>query len=442
MGRGLIIDPVGAVLALLVFEGLRASGAQDATWTIIRSIGATLLIGIGIGAAAGWLTHYVMRRYWIPDFLQNPVILGVVVATFVGSNMIQHESGLLTVTIMGALLANQKTVALRHVIEFKENLRVLMISSIFILLSARVNLDELLAVAPRAALFLLALVFVVRPASVALATARSSLPWRDRAFMMAMAPRGVVAAAVSSVFAIAMVDAGREEAAVLVPITFAVIVGTVTIYGLGATWVARRLGVAGPPPQGILLVGAQPWAREIAKGVNGLGFKTLLLDSNRQRINEARMEGLDAMHGDALCETTLDELDLSGIGRLVALTPNDQVNRLAGQHFGEVFGRTEVFRIAPALRRPDVEVVSQEASGRLLFDHDMNHGYLDSRVRAGGRFKATGLTDSYGFEEFMKDQHGTARVLFVKNEAGALQVMSADVEYEPSAGDTVLSLVD
>ncbi|MCB1061453.1 MAG: cation:proton antiporter, partial [Verrucomicrobiae bacterium] len=162
--EGIVIDPVGAVLAVLVFGALFSHG--DAHPSVAAGITRTLLIGGGLGWGAAYLLTLILRRHWVPDYLQSVVILVVALALFAISNHFQHESGLLTVTVLGIVLANQTHAKVRHIIEFKENLRTLLISSLFIVLGGRIGIDDIMLVWREALLFLAALIIVIRPASV------------------------------------------------------------------------------------------------------------------------------------------------------------------------------------------------------------------------------------------------------------------------------------
>ena len=265
---------------MLVFEAILAGGLESARDVVLIGLLKTIVIGSVLGLGGAALIVFLMRRYLIPDYLQNPVTLMVVVGTFALSNVLQHESGLLTVTLLGIALTNQPYVQIKHIIEFKENLQVLLISALFILLAARVELSDLALIGPRSLLFLLALILIVRPAAVFLSLLGTELNWRERLFVGWLAPRGIVAAAVASLFALELSAAGFSQAERLVPVMFVVIVGTVTIYGLTIVPLARRMNISDDNPQGILIAGAHDWARQIAIALQNQGFRVLLADTN------------------------------------------------------------------------------------------------------------------------------------------------------------------
>nr|HQV33557.1 cation:proton antiporter [Calditrichia bacterium] len=191
--EGMLNDPIGALLAVLVFESILAGGLREITFLALGGLAKMVLVGGGIGLLTGYLMMTLLRRRLVPEFLQNAVSISLVVFAFAGSNHFQAESGLFAVTLMGIFLANQKKVTVAHIIEFKENLRVLLLSGLFILLAARLERDAFAALGWQGVFFLVALITVVRPAAIFLSTMGSGLNWREKVFLSAMAPRGIVA---------------------------------------------------------------------------------------------------------------------------------------------------------------------------------------------------------------------------------------------------------
>jgi NhaP-type Na+/H+ or K+/H+ antiporter len=443
--EGIIIDPIGAVLAVLVFEVIISVGLEKATTQVVVSIFKTLVIGTVLGLAGAKLVIVILKRHWVPDFLQNPVSLMIVVFVFVCSNVIQVESGLLSVTLMGIALANQKWVSLKHIVEFKENLRVLFISSLFIILASRLTIDELSYVLNfKGFIFLVLMILVVRPLSIFISTYFTDLNLKEKLFLSWMAPRGIVAAAVASVFALRLAEAGYEQAERIIDITFLVITGTVAIYGLTAFKVARRLGLAKPNPQGLLIVGAHIWARSIAKFLHENGFQVSLVDSNWANVSAARQEGLQAYYENILLEDISEDIELDGIGKLIALTRNDEVNSLAALHFIEDFGRSQVYQL-PKLSKfsaKSEESIPQHLRGRLLFGAEATFSYLDSKFASGASLKKTPLTDEFNYDSFQSLYGEKALPLFLIKESGELVVMALDNTPIPLPGQYLISLVD
>lgn len=438
--EGILIDPIGALLTLLVFEAI-SGGEHSTSAYAVQSIFRTFAAGIGIGVGAGALVTVLLRRYWIPDFLQNPVDLGFVFAAFFLSNAIQPESGLLATTVMGIFLANQKWVDIEHIVEFKENLQVLLLSTLFVVLGARIELEYLVSIGPEVIGFLLILIFVARPVSVWFSSLFSNLSWKDRLFLSGMAPRGIVAAAISSIFAIRLEASGHEQAGLLVATTFTVIIVTVTLYGLAAPFLARKLGLSDPNPQGVIIVGAHGWARQIAEILMQKGYRVLVTDTNRNHTSPARMAGIPTYTGSILTEHIVDEIEIGGIGRLMAMTPNDWVNILAVQKFSRLFGNAEVYQLAATPSADEKKETHQHLYGRQLFGKEITFDILQRKYSQGAAVKATPLTEEFGFAEFQSQYGQDALPLFMIQESGELQPITVDQPLTPQPNQTLISLV-
>lgn len=437
--EGIVIDPIGVVLAVLVFEAVTTTAPQHTAGTTLVNLAATIIVGTSIGLAAVMILIVALRRYWIPDGLQSPVALLLVVAAMTASNLLQHESGLLAVTLMGIVLVNQRDVEVRHIIEFKENLRVLLISALFVLLAARVGFDDLGALGWGSLAFVAAMVLVVRPMSVFVSTIGRKLTWQERSFLAWLAPRGIVAAVAASVFGLRMEDGGE----LLFPATFVMIACTVTIYGLTAEPVARWLGLSSANPQGMLIAGAHPLARAIAAALKGQGQRVLLVDMNRWNIREARMQGLPCYYGNVLSEQAMEDVNLGGIGRLLALTPNDEVNSLAAMHYAELFGRAEVYQL-PREKQPSgrIETARHHLRGRLLFSETATYEELTRRLAAGAKIKINKLTAEFDYANYRALYGPDALPLCTITEAGRLVIYTADTPPSPKRGQILISLVE
>lgn len=440
--EGIVIDPIGAMLVVLVFQAIIAGGGQEAASLIAISLAKTIFFGGVIGISGAVIIAQMLKRYWMPDFLHSVVSLALVILAFTASNYLQEDSGFLTVTIMGIVLANQKGVNVKHIIEFKENLRVLIISGLFILLTARLQLEELAKIGAGSIALLAVLILLARPISVALSTLGSKLKLRERLFISWLAPRGIVAAAVASVFAIRLADTGHTQAELLVPLTFVVIAGTVAIYGLTASPVARWLKVAEPDPQGILIVGGHSWARVIASTLEKEGYKVLMVDTNWANISAARMIGVSTFYGNILSQYTLDEIELSGIGRLVALTSDNEFNSLSTLQLTNDFGRVEIYQLPAGDEEKGVKnAVSRHLRGRLLFSNNATYNSLARWFAAGAVLKKTELTQEFDYDAFEAYYGDTAIPLFLIDQNNKLVIFTVDSQLKPKPGQKIISLI-
>ncbi len=419
--EGIVIDPIGALLAVLTYEALKLDNLNVVAQHAGLAIARTVIVGLAVGMLVGWLLMKAVDRDWLPEHLHTLGTLMLVVLAFFVSNLIQAESGLLTVTVMGIFMANQRRVPIRSILEFKESLSILLISSLFILLGSRLMLDDLKFFDLRLLAFLCALVLIARPLSVAVATIGSKLTRAERLFLCFMAPRGIVAAAVSAVFAIRLVDMHVAGAERLAPYTFAVIVFTVLVYGLLAKPAAKWLKIGSPDNLGVVIAGANPIAQQVGQTLKSMGCDVVLIDTNYAAAREARMAGLRSIYGSVLDQFVVEPFEFSRFGRLIAMTPSDKLNLLAAIRFAPLFGKANVYRAAPASQSTQTE---STVPGEILADADLTFDRLQQRLASGGRIVSTKLSDQFTFEK-LKEVHGDdVRVLFIQSADGAVTVHS------------------
>jgi NhaP-type Na+/H+ or K+/H+ antiporter len=441
--EGILIDPVGAILAVLVFDAISEWSGSSAPAHAVLGLAKAAFTGAFIGAAGAGTLIVLLRRYYIPDYLQNPVALTAVGTAMLASNILQHESGLLAVTVMGLILGQQRSIPVRSILEFKETLRVLLISVLFIVLAAGIDTAQFEKVLWPGAVFVAFLVLIVRPLAVTASTFGSPLTSRERIMLMCMAPRGIVAAAVASVFAIRLEEAGIPGGELLVPLTFIVITGTIVIYAALAPLAARILDVAAAPAQGVVFLGAHRPAREIAKALKDCGIPVLLVDSDYLEAREARMDNLPVYYGNLLAEHAEENMNLDGLGKLLAITPNDDANSLASIHLAELFGRSDVYQLSPEeAPLPGIDTtVPIHLRGRTLFAKGLSFSELEKRFRDGAQIKRTPISEEFGMEEYNLRYGSSAMPLFLV-EGDELKVFAADNPPKPKPGQTIIALVD
>ena len=438
--EGIVIDPIGALLAVLVFQVVAAGYAEDHGGSLLVTFASTVGVGAAIGFAAGRGLALALRRHVLPEYLHNAVTLAVVAGAFTVSDGLRHESGLLAVTVMGMTMANTRGAPIDDILDFKENLSLLLISILFITLAARLDPDRLLTLGPAALILLAVVMFIARPLAVAISTFRSKLSLPERVLIAWIGPRGIVAAAVSAAFALRLEELGVEEAALLVPLTFVVIMGTVIVQGLTAGPLARLIGVMEPEPKGVLLVGAHPLARKLGLALQDSGFRVLLCDTSWEAVAEARMAGLPTFYGSPVSEAADRHLDLVGIGRLMALSPSAQMNALAAHRYTHEFGRGSIYWVEAGGERAQRSAKNVAGRpGNRLFGDDVTWPKLASMIAAGAEIRRTGLTETFDFEAW-EAEHTDAVPLVALTPEGRLRIFQAHRDVEPKAGWTVLSL--
>jgi NhaP-type Na+/H+ or K+/H+ antiporter len=382
--EGILIDPVGAILAILTYQFITALSAEQALVLTLLTLAKMVLAGVAFGAGAGYVLGQALRRNWLPEFLHNFTVLGVVFAVYVLSNAVEHETGLLAVTVMGLWLANMPGVHTEDILDFKESLSILLISGLFIILAARIDFALFEQLGWSALGVFIALQFLARPLKIMLTTTGSALNWRERALLAWIGPRGIVAAAISAVFGLRLEQAGFEDAAYLVPLTFMVIIGTVLLQGATAGTLARWLRVAEPEPRGFLVVGANRLAREIALQLHKAGYRMLMADTSWENIEQARQMGLDAYYGNPVSVHADRNLELIGIGGLLGLSAQSTLNSLAVMRYRREFGDSNTYALHSTLaEQPENLRIAAAQPGHELFGKDITYTHLNKLLGKG-----------------------------------------------------------
>lgn len=449
--EGIVVDPIGAILALLVYEFALAGSTAEVQEEFLHISLKLLGAGVVMPLILARLILEMLKRHLIPDFLESVFLLAVVAGASSLANILQKECGLLTVTIMGVALVNQKSVSVRRILEFKENLQVLIISLLFIMLSGRIPLESIQKVMVPGLILIGALLFVIRPLSIYLATLGSKkLDFKEQTFLAFLAPRGIVAAAVASVFALEfehaaaegkLPDIVAEQAHDLVPLVFLVIIGTVLFYGIFALPIAKRLGVSSDDASGILFAGADEWIVKIAKTLIEDGHSVMVLDTKYDKIADAKMEGVPAIRANILSEYAEHEIDLAGITHLIAATPNDEVNSLATQEYAHTFGSANVWQIAPADREQHhTKAVSSKKRARICFTGAPSYRELAAVAAKGFTVKKTQITDVFTLEDFFEEYGEDPLILFKDDEKAGLRPVEGKIE-KASEGTTLYTLI-
>ncbi len=421
--EGIVIDPIGASLAVLVYEFIISGGGQATLGHTLLTIGRLLLVGGVIGSGCGHLFGLTIKHHLLPEFLHNVAALILVIVSFNVSNAIQPESGLVTVTVMGIWLANMRDVDMEEILNFKESISVLLISLLFIMLAARLDLQALLGLGWRTVFLFIAIQFLARPLNIVVSAAGSKLSWPERNLLAWIAPRGIVAAAISALFAAQLEKAGHADAALLVPLTFFVIIATVVVQSLTARPIAKWLGVAEPDPKGFLFIGANLISREIGKVLKSNGIQVLLTDTNWDNIVKAKSAGLPTYFGNPLSDHAELHLNLSGIGRVLAVAPHANINVSALMHFRSFFDRQHLYILQTKEQNNIPERVQiRKNHGRTLFGPKVTFSTFYDSLAKGGKVHATRLTDQFTYKHFLEKHSRDAMPLFAVDDNGNAQV--------------------
>ena len=377
--EGIFVDPIGALLGVVVLEVLVVDdgGVRDAVWAVARAtVGGTV-----IGVAAALLLTWAITHKLIPDHLQNAVALAVVLGSLAGANAVFHEAGLVATTILGVVLANQRRVRIQGIGEFHESIAVLLVPLMFILLAARVGTDELSRNLLHALGVLAVLVAVSRPLSVWTSTIGSSLRSRERAYIAAMAPRGIVAASVSALFGLRLEEHGVDGGADLAALTFLVVAGTVVVYGLAAVPLAKRLRIDAPEPGGVVLAGAPAWAACLGGALSDLGLPVLVVACAEEDLDDVTSRGLLAYSGRLQSEELDDAIKAIGARFALVASHREEVAAFASDRLGRLVGQANLF-VVPS----DDEDLAERAA---------NPGQHWGHLAFGGRLTLQGARELF-----------------------------------------------
>lgn len=432
--EGIVNDPIGALLAVLVFQVIVADPTLRGN--VPQLIGTLAFQGIAaasLGGGVGWLLAQALRTHAVPSTLESPVMLAAVLVVHATAEHIGNENGLLAVTVMGLVLANVREAAVADILHFKEQIGVLLVSVLFVLLSAQITVADMQALAGPPAYLVLGVVFLIRPLIVLLATWGTELPRKERVLLGWIAPRGVVAAAVAGAFEVRLTEAGHDDARLLVPIVFGVIVTTVLVQGITIAPLARRLGLGTKSGTGVLLVGATRWVTALALALERAGAFVMLADTAYHRISRARRNGLSAHFGDVLSEEADLDLPRERLSWVLAATDDDSYNALVCAHFAREMGRMHVVRLTSESDE-DRKEASHRLVGRVPWGDAGTFQALGAVYWSRDQFRVTKLTDEFDFEQFRAENENAA-VLFAVTAGKIRPLSSADV---PGAGTQIV----
>ena len=403
--EGIVNDPLGALLAVVVFEYLVLSGGVDAGY----ELGAVVILTLVLAGSLGWFTGQalgaVYRRGFVPEYLKGPGMLATVLGSYALGNLLLAEAGLLTVTALGITLGNANLPSIEELRRFKEYITIALVSGLFIVLTADLDPALIEELDWRGAALIAAVIFLVRPVAVIAATIGSDLEWQERALLSWIAPRGIVAAAVAGAFSTRMLDAGYTDAGKLLPLVFALIVSTVVLHGFSIGWLARRLDLASNRSNGLIIVGASPWTIDLAGRLNELEVPNIVIDASWHRLRPARLAGIESHFGQVVSESADENLDFSSMGYVLAATDNDAYNELVCTRFSNEFNRNAVFQMPmpmPTADEHEKKGYTSTLRGQRAFSEDALYEVLLQRYFEGWRFQKTGLTSEFTFEDYRK----------------------------------------
>lgn len=428
--EAIVNDPVGALLAVLAFEAVAASQTDHLAGAAGHYVG-----GLAAATAAGWIAGRALtlgfRRGLVPEYMKAPILFAAVLAVYASTDYLLHESGLLAVTVMGMTMANARLPSLNELKRFKEHITVLLVSGVFVILAATLKPEDLLLLDAWGIAFILAVMVLARPAAVFLGLIGTNLTMTERSFVAWVAPRGVVAVAVSGFFGERLVDLGHADGALLAPLAFALVAVTVLVHGFSIRPLARVLGLTSTHPPGVIILGGNAWTTALGKELHDANVPVILVDRNWHRLGRARAAGLHTWFGELLSEAADHALDLHHYDTLIAATDNDDYNALVCTDVGAEMGRGRVFQVGRHERSEGSADMPASLGGRSLMASGPSREILDLRLARGWRLATVGIGG-----EAAKLHDKAEPVALVRK--GAISIFSSGRNPEPRAGDLLV----
>ena len=421
--EGILIDPIGALVAVLVFNFISVGGGQEYTTTALIEFGKILLFGFTFGFTFAHALAYVIRRNLVPHYLMNVVALTVVLLVYVISDIFAHESGLLAVVVMGMVLGNMNLPNIKELLYFKESLSVLLISILFILLAANINIEDMLLIYNwKTTLLFLLVVFLIRPLGVFFSTRGSSLKINEKLFISWVGPRGIVAAGIASLFGSKLMAQGEIGAEYITPLVFMIVLGTVLLNATTARLFARLAGVYLKVSDGIVIIGASKPARLLGNYLRKNNRHVVLIDNNERNIEHAKKLGVEALTANIYSDALTDNIELNDVGFLFAMTGNDEINAYAINKFRDVFGENGSFRLVNDLEMNEMAKSSKEA----LFSHTDDFAKLNEVANKYPAVFEIDMEDTAHYHDLLQKirEDGETIPVFIKEPDGHLEVIT------------------
>ncbi|MBD1379762.1 cation:proton antiporter [Metabacillus arenae] len=440
--EGIIVDPFGALLAVFSFEFIKFLVLAEVKLEALLWFFLASLLAVILGWACGRGTGWMLQKGHVPEFLKFPVVFTVVLACFAIADELKHETGLLAVTAMGITLANMHISSINDLRHFKENISLLLISTIFIMLTASLTMETLLEILNfRIIAFVVLMLFIVRPLSIWISTVKTDLSKQEKTLVGWIAPRGIVALTVSSYFAAVLLEEGFEDASILTSLTFALVFATVVAHGFSISWLAKKLGLAIDQPPGVLIVGGDSFSTQLGKAFLELETPVLIADSSFQRLSSVRNAGIPYFRGEVLSEQTKYHLEWTPYEYMIAATKLDSYNALVCTTFIPEFGRNNLFQLnIRSKQEADVDDLYHTIGGQYLFKEGVTWEELNKRVEDGDVIKKTTITSEYTYENYVTESHEKTLFLFIKKPSGKLQFYTNEEDPKAEPGDIIASL--
>lgn len=386
--EGIVNDPLGVIFAILAYEYFVSTTQDVSGLSFFAENGVTLLIITAISFGLAHLTKRIFERGHMPEYLKAPFLVCLVLTVFFSCNALLYESGLIAVTILGVTLTNIHTRSIEEIKRFKETTTLLLVSGLFLLLTADLELEALLNLNWRSFIFILMLLFIVRPLTIFISTLGTNITISEALFAGLIAPRGIVCAAMAGIIGPLLVKSGFESGEQIFPIAFAIVVVSVTLHSFMIKPLAEKLKLTSPEQNGVIIVGSYAWSIQLAQVFKAREVPVIIVDNNWSSLSKARLADIPVYHGELLSDEAEFSLDFTAYNTLIAASANPAYNALLCENLGYEFGSERVFSVAPAEdSKSEHRKISHSVQGQPLINNSVTLESLYQQFEEGYKFK-------------------------------------------------------
>ncbi len=438
--EGIINDPIGALMATITALYLSRQSFQDNTLEHSSVITVSIIAIIVIALIIGKVIEFLFKQGRMAEFLKPPVLLAFVMVAYVIGNLLQKEGGLVSVTVLGVMIANTKNMRHEQMHKFIEYLTIILVSLIFIVLTATLRTSDINEIHMGMVLFVVALIFILRPLAVIISTIGTELTFKEKLFIGFVGPRGVVCVAVAGLFAPMLIKAGYADANMLVPCIFLIVFSTVLFSGFLMKPIGKALGVITPHENSLLIVGASRFSIALASILKENEIQVQIIDHTWRRLKPARQLDIKTNYGEILSHGAEHRFDFDNVTQLFAASGNSAYNSLVCAYFAHELGEKNIVQLATEKGESEAWNYHEDFKGKTLVSTELTFDKSQDLINEGWTFMATRLKEKFTYEDYAEKNAIETTIPILKiSEKGAISFATSDKEFSAKIGDLIIA---